>query len=159
MDFLFTWKHLDGSIVTFGPDGWRSSDQEREAWLNAMSSLTSSMPAAPPLVRIWLAEECQLVEVHRPDLSASIPKASPRRWIFVIRRISSKRYHESAYPLAFCADPREPGRFKIQVCSQHQLKRHRGASHAGTPDAKPGLPRLNFSSRLGCDALLSPQNQ
>lgn len=68
MNFSFTWRHMDGSVVTFSPDGWTSSDPEKAAWLNAMSRLTSSEPVAPPLVRIWLAEECQLVEVHRTDL-------------------------------------------------------------------------------------------
>jgi hypothetical protein len=56
---------MDGSVVTFSPDGWTSSDPGKAAWLNAMSNLSSSVPAAPPLVRIWLAEECQLVEVQR----------------------------------------------------------------------------------------------
>ena len=65
VNFSFTWRHWDGSLVTFSPGGWTSSDPEKAAWLNAMSDLTSSEPVAPPLVRIWLAEECQLVEVHR----------------------------------------------------------------------------------------------
>jgi len=65
VNFSFTWRHRDGSVVTFSPDGWTSSDPEKAAWLNAMSDLTSVEPVAPPLVRIWLAEECQLVEVHR----------------------------------------------------------------------------------------------
>ena len=64
IDFRFTWRHNDGSIVSFTPEGWTSSDQEKAAWLNAMSNLSSSEPAAPPLVRIWLAEECLLIEVH-----------------------------------------------------------------------------------------------
>jgi hypothetical protein len=67
VNFSFTWRHMDGSVVTFSPDGWTSSDPEKAAWLNAMSRLTSSEPVAPPLIRIWLAEECQLVEVHRPE--------------------------------------------------------------------------------------------
>jgi hypothetical protein len=41
---------MDGSVVTFSPDGWTSSDPEKAAWLNAMSHLTSSEPVAPPLV-------------------------------------------------------------------------------------------------------------
>jgi hypothetical protein len=65
VNFSFSWRHRDGSAVTFSPDGWTSSDPEKAAWLNAMSDLTSSEPVASPLVRIWLAEECQLVEVHR----------------------------------------------------------------------------------------------
>ncbi|HXM03765.1 MAG TPA: hypothetical protein VN939_14230, partial [Chthoniobacterales bacterium] len=64
MNFRFTWRHMDGSTVTFSPDGWTSSDPEKETWLNAMSRLTSSEPAIPPLVRSWLNEECHLIEVH-----------------------------------------------------------------------------------------------
>jgi hypothetical protein len=67
--FRFTWRHMDESTITFGPDGWTSTDSDKEAWLNTMSRLTSSKPTVPPLVRIWLAEECQLVEVYRNDLS------------------------------------------------------------------------------------------
>jgi hypothetical protein len=67
VNFSFTWRHMDGSVVTFSPDGWTSSDPEKAAWLNAMSHLTSSEPVAPPLIRIWLAEECQLVEVQVSD--------------------------------------------------------------------------------------------
>ena len=42
MDFWFRWRHIDGSIVTFSPDGWASSDPEKTAWLNSMNHLTSS---------------------------------------------------------------------------------------------------------------------
>ncbi len=69
VNFRFTWRHMDGSTVTFSPGGWTSSDPEKAAWLNAMSDLTSSEPTVPPLVRIWLVEECQLVEVYRNDFS------------------------------------------------------------------------------------------
>src|SRR6202008_5015374 len=64
VNFSFTWRHRDGSVVTFSPDGWTASDPEKAAWLNAMSQLTSSQPVAPPLVRIWLLGEGQLVEVQ-----------------------------------------------------------------------------------------------
>ena len=67
---------MDGSVVTFSPDGWMSSDPEKAAWLNAMSHLMSSEPVAPPLVRIWLAEECQLVEVHRTGKTEAAPSVS-----------------------------------------------------------------------------------
>jgi hypothetical protein len=60
---------MDGSTVIFSPEGWTSSDPEKESWLNTMSRLTSSEPAIPPLVRIWLKDECHLIEVHGTDLS------------------------------------------------------------------------------------------
>jgi len=68
VDFRFTWRHRDGSIVTFCTDGWSSSDPEKATWLNEMS-LTSSVPNIPPFVRVWLQHECRLIEGHGPDLS------------------------------------------------------------------------------------------
>jgi hypothetical protein len=53
--FLFTWRHNDGSLVTFCPDGWASSDPDKTAWLKAMNGLVSSAPTIPPGVRVWLA--------------------------------------------------------------------------------------------------------
>jgi len=41
-DFLITLRHKDGSIVTFSPRGWSSTDLQQAAWLNAMNHLTSS---------------------------------------------------------------------------------------------------------------------
>jgi hypothetical protein len=64
--FLFTWQHKDGSLVTFGPDGWTSSDPDKTAWLKAMNGLVSSATAMPPGVRVWLEKECQLVEFREP---------------------------------------------------------------------------------------------
>ena len=65
--FVFTWRHKDGSIVTFCTDGWSSSDPEKSAWLNEMARLTSSVPCIPPFVRVWLEHECRLIEGHGPD--------------------------------------------------------------------------------------------
>jgi hypothetical protein len=64
--FLFTWRHNDGSLVAFGPDGWTSSDPNKTAWLKAMNDLVSSAPAIAPGVRLWLKEECKLVEFREP---------------------------------------------------------------------------------------------
>jgi hypothetical protein len=61
-DFLFIWRHTDGSIVTFSPNGRASTDPEKATWLNAMNHLSSSVPTIAPIVRIWIAEECQLIE-------------------------------------------------------------------------------------------------
>ena len=69
MDFWFRWRHIDGSIVTFSPDGWACSDPEKTAWLNSMNHLTSSRPSAAPCVRKWLEDECELLEARGPDLS------------------------------------------------------------------------------------------
>jgi hypothetical protein len=67
-NFLFVWRHKDGSIVTFSSQGWSSTDLEQETWLNAMNHLTSSVPSIAPYVRLWLEQECQLLEAHGPDL-------------------------------------------------------------------------------------------
>jgi hypothetical protein len=67
IDFKFTWLHKDGSIVIFCADGWSASDPGKTAWLNEMSHLTSSEPIAPPLVRIWLEQECRLIEAQGPE--------------------------------------------------------------------------------------------
>jgi hypothetical protein len=64
--FLFTWRHKDGSLVTFGPDGWTSSDPDKTAWLRAMNDLVSSAPAIAPIVRLWLEQECKLVGFREP---------------------------------------------------------------------------------------------
>jgi hypothetical protein len=67
-DFLITWRHKDGSIVTFSPRGWSSTDLQQATWLNAMNHLTSSAPAISPVVRMWLEQECQLLEAYRHGL-------------------------------------------------------------------------------------------
>ena len=67
-NFLIAWRHKDGSIITFSPRGWSSTDSEHATWLNAMNHLTSSVPSIAPCVRLWLEQECQLLEAHRPDL-------------------------------------------------------------------------------------------
>ena len=64
--FLFTWQHKDGSLVTFSPDGWASSDPDKTAWLKAMNGLVSSATAIVPGVRLWLRQECKLVEFREP---------------------------------------------------------------------------------------------
>lgn len=68
MDFLFTWRHRDGSIVTFSSDGWTSSDPNKAVWLTAMNHLCSSVPTIAPCVRAWLEQECQLMEGGGSDL-------------------------------------------------------------------------------------------
>jgi hypothetical protein len=67
MTFLFRWKHADGSIVEFSERGWRSDDPEKNDWLIKTSELCSSFPVAAPAIRIWLQENCQLVQFTGPD--------------------------------------------------------------------------------------------
>jgi hypothetical protein len=68
VDFQLIWRHADGSIVTFSPSGWTCTDPERAAWLDSMNHLTSSVPAIAPVVRMWLLDECELIEGRGPDL-------------------------------------------------------------------------------------------
>jgi hypothetical protein len=67
MIFLFRWKHNDGSTIEFSEKGWKADDPEKNAWLIKMSELCSSYPVLAPAIRIWLQENCQLVEFTRPE--------------------------------------------------------------------------------------------
>jgi hypothetical protein len=67
MTFLFRWKHQDGSIIEFSAKGWKSSDAEKSAWLVKTSELFSNSPVLAPAIRIWLQENCQLVEFIGPQ--------------------------------------------------------------------------------------------
>jgi len=67
MTFLFRWKHVDGSIVEFSENGWTSDDGEKRDWLIKMSEFCSSSPVLAPAIRIWLQENCQLVEFIGPE--------------------------------------------------------------------------------------------
>jgi hypothetical protein len=62
LPFLFRWKHADGSIVEFSDQGWGSDDPEKNEWLNKMSKLSASYPVLSPAIRMWLQENCHLIE-------------------------------------------------------------------------------------------------
>jgi hypothetical protein len=72
MNFRFVWRHQDESIVIFDHDGWWSSDPAKAGWLNAMNCVASSIPTIAPGIRVWLDQECRLLEVLGPDASGSI---------------------------------------------------------------------------------------
>jgi hypothetical protein len=72
MNFRFVWRHHDGSTVFFDHDGWCSSDPVKAAWLNAMNCVAGSIPTIAPGIRVWLDQECRLLEVLGPDPSGSI---------------------------------------------------------------------------------------
>ena len=61
MNFLFKWKHEDGSLIQFSKEGWESDDEEKGKWLTEMSNLSSSSPTASPQIRAWLQAHCQLI--------------------------------------------------------------------------------------------------
>jgi hypothetical protein len=61
MNFQFTWKHEDGSIIEFSEHGWKSDDAEKATWLTEMSDLCSSSPTAAPGIRVWLQRYCRLI--------------------------------------------------------------------------------------------------
>jgi hypothetical protein len=71
MTFLFRWKHQDGSTVEFSDQGWRSDDPEKKEWLIKMSDLSASYPVLSPAIRMWLRENCQLVEFRGPEDTAT----------------------------------------------------------------------------------------
>jgi hypothetical protein len=70
MIFLFRWRHIDGSIVEFSEKGWKADDPKKSAWLIKMSELCSSSPVLAPVIRVWLQENCQLVEFSGPGDAA-----------------------------------------------------------------------------------------
>jgi hypothetical protein len=70
MKLLATWRHSDGSLVEFSEIGWRSTDPEKSDWLVKMSELCSAAPVIPPVIRMWLEENCELIGLEGPaDLS------------------------------------------------------------------------------------------
>jgi hypothetical protein len=71
MNFLFTWKHQDGSVVEFSEDGWKSNDVEKTKWLTQISDLCSSSPTFSPSIRAWLEAHCQLIAFHGPGETSS----------------------------------------------------------------------------------------
>jgi hypothetical protein len=66
MNFCFKWRHRDGSTVEFSPAGWASDDPLKADWLSRMHQLSSSGPAIPPVIRMWLQRECELINVSGP---------------------------------------------------------------------------------------------
>src|SRR4029077_17488067 len=66
VNFCFKWRHQDGSIVEFSANGWFSDDAIIADWLSKMNQLYSSTPAISPVIRNWLQEECELIEVSPP---------------------------------------------------------------------------------------------
>ena len=66
MNFLFTWKHEDGSIIEFSEHGWESDDAQKGKWLTEMSDLYSSSPTASPQIRVWLKAHCRLASFKGP---------------------------------------------------------------------------------------------
>jgi hypothetical protein len=71
LPFLFRWKHADGSIVEFSDQGWGSDDPEKNEWLNKMSQLSASYPVLSPAIRMWLRENCHLIEFSGQEGSGS----------------------------------------------------------------------------------------
>jgi hypothetical protein len=70
VNFCFKWRHRDGSIVEFSANGWFSDDAIIADWLSKMNQLYSSTPGISPVIRNWLQEECELIEVSPPGSSS-----------------------------------------------------------------------------------------
>jgi hypothetical protein len=81
MIFLFRWKHNDGSTVEFSEEGWKADDPDKNAWLIQTSELCRSSPVLAPAIRLWLQENCRLVEFIGTDdtvRSIKVPADSGR---------------------------------------------------------------------------------
>jgi|ERR1700730_4039708 len=70
VNFCFKWRHRDGSIVEFNPNGWISDDPTIADWLSKMNQLYSSTPGISPVIRNWLQEECELTDVRAQVISS-----------------------------------------------------------------------------------------
>jgi hypothetical protein len=68
--FLFRWRHKDGSIIEFSDQGWTSNDPRKRRWLLRMSALCSSSPALTPRIRVWLENNCRLIEFTGPAIAS-----------------------------------------------------------------------------------------
>jgi hypothetical protein len=62
MYFAFKWKHRDGAMVEFEQDGWSSDDPAKTAWLKIESGFSNPWPIIPGAIRVWLQQECELIE-------------------------------------------------------------------------------------------------
>jgi hypothetical protein len=62
MYFAFKWKHLDGSMIEFAPEGWYSDDPVKTEWLRTESGLSKAWPLIPITIRLWLQHHCELIE-------------------------------------------------------------------------------------------------
>ena len=72
MNFRFVWRHQSGSTVFFDHEGWWSSDPAKSVWLSALNCVVNPTPTIPPDIRVWLDQECRLLEVLGPDASGSV---------------------------------------------------------------------------------------
>jgi hypothetical protein len=62
MYFAFKWKHRDGSMIEFAPEGWYSDDPAKVEWLLAEAGLSRAWPVIPLTIRHWLQRHCELLE-------------------------------------------------------------------------------------------------
>jgi len=62
MYFAFKWKHRDGSMIEFAPEGWHSDDPAKTEWLQTESGLSKAWPLIPVTIRFWLQRHCELIE-------------------------------------------------------------------------------------------------
>jgi hypothetical protein len=70
VNFCFKWRHRGGSTVELNPNGWISDDPIIADWLSKMNQLHGSNSDIPTVIRNWLKEECELIDVRAPDSSS-----------------------------------------------------------------------------------------
>jgi hypothetical protein len=103
MNFLFTWKHQDGSMVEFSKDGWKTDDAEKTKWLTEISDLRRSSPTVSPAIRAWLKAHCQLISVHGPEETSS---SNPHRGL--ANRRASKPVRKKKARASLESGPTQP---------------------------------------------------
>ena len=129
MNFLFTWKHQDGSRIEFSKDGWRTDDAEKTKWLTRISDLRSSNPTVSPAIRAWLKAHCQLIASHGPEETSS---SNPHRR--VANRHASKCVRKKRARASLQNRPTQPvmaGKRMIDLACDNFF-RSRGMLHKGS---------------------------
>jgi len=90
MNFQFTWKHEDGSIIEFSEHGWKSDDAEKATCLTEVRDLCSSSPTVAPEIRVWLQRYCRLIACEVPEGMISTDRS---------RNTSGERSNEPNLPI------------------------------------------------------------
>ena len=68
VNFCFKWRHRDGSTIEFSANGWSSDDPAKADWLSKMNQLHGSNSDIPTVVRDWLKQECELIDIRGPGV-------------------------------------------------------------------------------------------
>jgi hypothetical protein len=80
MNFVFKWRHRDGSTVQFSRDGWSADDPEKAILLSKLNGLSGVASSITPEGRDWLARECELIEFSGVVEPFSLDNSTENSW-------------------------------------------------------------------------------